>query len=323
MKAIGGFFELELSGKNNVYHNKAIPLVSGRACFAYILKKIHPRKIYIPFYCCDALLIPLKEMNIQFEFYAIDINLDPQDIFTLKKDEYILYINYYGLKKNTVKKLYDIYKNKLIIDNTQAFYEKRYKNCWSFNSARKFFGVPDGGFLYSPEPVKLNNLKRNTKIKIDHLVDRLIGNQEKSYTEFLANEKSITTDIEKMSLVSEYLLSVVDYKAVGERRRNNFEYYHRNLRNINLLTPAISKALISEIPFAYPLLLKQPVNIKILHKACIYVPTFWKDMLKRKDQEKFPFEIMLLNNLLPLPIDHRYNTTDIKVVIDALSKIIK
>ena len=42
----------------------------------------------------------------------------------------------------------------VIIDNAQAFYSKHQDRAYSFNSARKFFGVPDGAYLFGKAKLK-------------------------------------------------------------------------------------------------------------------------------------------------------------------------
>ena len=60
-------------------------------------------------------------------------------------NSYVLYTNYFGICAKNIKELAKKYKN-LIVDNAQAFYMPKY-GIASFNSLRKFFGVPDGSFL--------------------------------------------------------------------------------------------------------------------------------------------------------------------------------
>ena len=90
MKLIGGFFELELSNKTSEsYHKDALALSYGRACLSLILTELKPRKVYVPFYCCDSVLESFFAQNIAFEFYAVDINLELANPVNLKSNEYI------------------------------------------------------------------------------------------------------------------------------------------------------------------------------------------------------------------------------------------
>ena len=102
MKPIGGYFELELL-KASLYH-QTLALKSGRAAFHWILKN-NRKNVYIPFYTCNALLEPIKRIDIPFEFYGLNQALEPKFLPNLEKDEYLLYINYFDIKRDTVEKL--------------------------------------------------------------------------------------------------------------------------------------------------------------------------------------------------------------------------
>ena len=96
--AIGGYFGLELrSGEH--YHKNAIRLNTARNCFEYVLRARGYRKVYIPYYTCDVMLEPLKKLHVEYEFYPIDINLEPKNDIVLNEGEAFLYTNYYGLKQ--------------------------------------------------------------------------------------------------------------------------------------------------------------------------------------------------------------------------------
>src|SRR4028118_266146 len=96
-KTIGGFFGLEESGRADrspVYHSEALALSAGRACMNFICKKVQAKVIYLPFYCCDALIQPLLENKIAYKFYAVDANFEISDYIKLGAGEFIVYINY-------------------------------------------------------------------------------------------------------------------------------------------------------------------------------------------------------------------------------------
>ena len=152
MKAIGGYFELELN-RGVEYHKNAIKLNTGRNCLEYIIKTSGIQKIYIPAYTCNVIMEPIIKLKIKFEFYNIDENLEPIFNKDLSVNEALLYTNYFGIKDKSVKKLARIYKKKLIVDNSQSFFSKPYNILGTFYSPRKFFGVPDGGYLYCKKKI--------------------------------------------------------------------------------------------------------------------------------------------------------------------------
>ena len=110
MKGIGGFLELELPNPSKSFHKNAISFSTGRACLNFILQQVKPKMIYIPYYTCDAVIEPIQINNIKFKYYSLNNNLRPDEII-LNDNEYILYINYFGIKTDIVKALIEKYGN--------------------------------------------------------------------------------------------------------------------------------------------------------------------------------------------------------------------
>ena len=99
----------------------------------------------VPYYLCDSIVNLLQKNNIDITFYHIKMDFTPENNIKLRTGEYLFVVNYYGqLTKKMQGKLKSQYKN-IILDNTQAFFDKPLKNVDTLYSFRKFFGVPDGG----------------------------------------------------------------------------------------------------------------------------------------------------------------------------------
>ena len=318
MQTIGGFFGFEVFNRGKVYHNDALALTNGRSCLNMFIQKTGLKKLYMPYYTCDALLEPTILNNIQVDFYPINEDLEPVCLPKAKKGEYFLYINYFGLKNDAIKHFIKIYKKRLIIDNTHDFFSLEYKNRWSFTSVRKYFGVPDGAYLYSPYPMQ-DKIERFKKTSMEHLLNRMMGNQEIAYKQFVAYEKSLNAKIKKISLISEGLLSSIDYEKVKSIRKSNFEFFDNALRDYNNLKFKYSN---KTIPFCYPFLPDIFINKDKFYKKQIFIPNLWLDTLNR-NIKGFELEKDLSKKLLPLPIDHRYNDEDLKRIITFILSLLK
>ena len=318
-KAIGGFFELELPVKGTLYHDAALALANGRVCFKVLLERVNPSKVYLPFYCCDSLLLPLKERQIPYEFYAINASFDP--IAPLLEDsELLVYINYFGVKSQTARKLSKLLGEQLVIDNSHAFFEQSYGASWAFNSSRKFFGVPDGGFLYAPSYVE-DRYTPNTQIITEHLWLRLFGKQEEAYSNYQLNEASQTLEVKGMSKMSKQILHSVDFSAVSRARKRHYRQLDRTFRSINQLNYGVLEIPPAAVPFCYPLLLKKNIPKSVFEEHKIFLPTLWQEVLTRHTEGSYFFEKMMSERLLALPIDHRLNEQDIQRMVDFILKI--
>jgi hypothetical protein len=315
-KPIGGFFELELPNKKMEYHKDAFALSTGRACMHTILKIEKPILVYIPFYTCYALYEPILQLGIDIKFYPINELMEPRHNPLLNDKEMFVYINYFGLKNKLCNELSEKYGKNIIIDNTHNFFNFGYEKSYSFTSARKYFGVPDGAYLYGGS---LDGISRNKNTSISHNVKRLEGLFECAYTEYLHEEKKFNTNILRISKISERLLQNVDYDFVINRRVENYNYLHSKLKDLNdfKFNLKIERGV---VPFCYPFFPKKNIEKCFFHKLKIFVPTLWPDILDRDNKNKFSFEGGVVNRLIPLPIDHRYNLEDMRIIIDAIQR---
>ena len=315
MNKIGGFFELELpSARTYMPFKNMLALTSGRSCLNLILRETNPKRVYIPFLSCPALIEPLRHNKIEFSYYELDTGLNPCLSKPLRAREYLIYINYFGIKRSTVDALIANFGDKVIVDNAQAFFEDN-TGSWAFNSARKFFGVPDGAFLFSPREVN-TALKANMDIQIDYLVNRLIGNQEVAYKQFLCSERRITSQLRGISEVSARILKTVNFKEAADKRRKNFLFLCKRLKKFNSLKFNFP---VKSVPLCYPFLPERAIDKTILHKNGIFVPTYWKQSAIARLPD---FETSFIHRLLPLPVDQRYGIREMMFVADNVCRLI-
>ena len=276
-------------------------------------------KVYIPYYTCEVILEPINKLGIKYEFYHIDERLEPQfDFSNLQEGESMLYTNYFGLKDEYINTLPP--KNNIIIDNCQSFFSKPLPWFDTFYSPRKFFGVPDGGYLYT-----YDNSRLNTKLeqsfsynRCSHLLKRIDLSAEEGYAEFKRNDKKLSNDhIKMMSNLTKRILSSIDYDYVKEKRNKNFKLFHNQFKDINLLN--LDSIVTSNIsPMVYPLLLNKPKLREKLISEKIYIPQYWNNVLIWTSKDDF--ENFLTNHLIALPIDQRIKQNDLTRILNSINK---
>lgn len=313
MKEIGGYFELELNDFGSVFHDNAVAVNSGRNALQYILtanKKYN--RIWIPYYTCDVILQPLKRLNYKYNFYNLTEDLLP-DLKPIKKDEVLLYINYFGVMNKMINRILNEYKN-VIIDNSQAFYSKPVDSLGSFYSPRKFFGIPDGGFAYTILKYKIKDKLDDSLKRIDHLVIRIQNGAESGYSKFKLNDSKFNKlPLMQMSLLTDRMMRNINYQEAKKRRNENFNFIHNKLIKLNELTPIIDHERINA-PMVYPFLMQRNDKLRTkLIKNKIFIATYWPNVLKWKS--KGTWENYLTNNLLALPIDQRYTISDLTFIL--------
>lgn len=316
MTAIGGFFELELASRRPSYHPEALALCSGRAGLRCILETIKPRHVWVPFFVCDAALIPLETLGIPYTFYALTKAFEPDLSGPVPDDDCFLYVNYFGLKTEYARSLPDTIAAKVIIDDTQAFYQRGYTHAWSFNSARKFFGVPDGGYAYGSGLLFRAPLPPLEGVRYDHLLNRLLGNQELAFRQYVESEQQVKSDIIGPSMLAQRLLGGIDYQRVLETRRRNFASVHQRLGDINRVSIDLNRAEDS-VPYCYPFFPARKVEFERLWQRQIFFPRLWPDVVRR-EALGFERERDIAAGLIPLPVDQRYGAEEMSRMCDTV-----
>lgn len=314
MPEIGGYFGLETClGGQTARHNTAC-LNSGRGVLLWLLPLLKPRHAFLPLYSCKVLYQPFEKLGIPYTLYNLNANLAPKNIPDQPaRGELLLYINYNDACRNTAGELAKEWRKQMILDNTQAFFWRPVLPCWSFNSARKWMGVADGAYVYPPNGQAcppLHELLPNTNYTSEHLYLRLQGDTHGGKLHFDENEEIVGRSKALVSNFSAEILKEAAYESMKARRRANYNKLHEALRDKNLWaqhSPDYS------VPMYYPFL----PAIAIAHKACwqqqLYVPRLWPEVLNLKGISSI--EERLASQLLPLPIDHRYNEEQMDQVI--------
>jgi hypothetical protein len=314
MSAIGGYFELEL-GKGEEYHKHAIRLNTARNAFEYLLIVNQYVKVYLPYFTCDVLLEPLQRLNIAYEFYNIDLKFEPLfDYGIVQSDEVFLYTNYFGLKDVFIKKITAKFK-RIIIDNAQSFFSKPIPGIDTFYSPRKFFGVPDGAYLYSTKKIETALKKDISFDRSSHLLKRLDCSAEIGYQNFIVNDKSLKNQpILEMSNLTRGLLNSIDYNLIRNQRKANFYFLHEELKNNNKLEFEIND---DQVPMVYPFWSDNPDLKGLLHENQIYCATYWSNVMEWVG--KLTIEYSLVEKCIYLPIDQRIKKNDLKRIIKIIN----
>ena len=320
MKAIGGYPELELRNGEH-YHKDAIKLNTARNCLEYILLARKYRKVHVPYYTCEAVHESFKKPGTfcRMEFYRIDGQLDPVDLPKLKVGEAFLYTNYFGLKQDMVERLASFYGNRLIVDNSQAFYDMPLPGIDTFYSARKFFGVPDGAYLYTDaflEECYGYEIKADYSFeRMTALLKRIDVGAEAGYSDFQKIESQLCQQpIKRMSRLTEAILASIDYESIRMQRRQNYKTLYWRLFQKNGCWFKLND---EAVPLCYPFLANDSSLRGQLIADKVFIPTYWPNVTEECACSTVEFD--LATNLIPLPIDQRYGSEDMQKIINIIN----
>ncbi len=259
-----------------------IKLNLARNCLRYLIKAYEIKEIYAPYYSCNTVWHAIKQENCRIKFYHIGEDFSP--LVNFPQNDFILYINYFGLCDNICKKLAKIYP-KLIIDNTQAFYSEPC-GLASFNSLRKFFPVQNGAYLYTDKILK-DNFEKDKELFTP-------CSMQKNYEKFVENELILNKEhIKYIYPKIEKFMENFDYNKDRKLRQDKYFEYVKKYNNFNKikLIPAEN-----EIPYCYPLATDDTNIINELKQSNTPYLALWGEMNKNF------YEYDFLNNTVALPL---------------------
>lgn len=308
--AIGGYFELELPHKEE-FHKNALRLNSGKNCLEYVLRARRYKKVYIPYYTCDVVLRPFEKLHISYEFYHINIRLELAQEANLKEGEALLYTNYFGLKQTYVESLANKYGSQLIVDNTQAFFAKPLNGIDTFYTCRKFFGVPDGAYLYTDAKLDMKFEQSTSYEHTSHLLKRIDLSPEDGFEDFHQSDERLADEkIMMMSNFTQRVMQSIDYENVTVARRVNFLQLHDHLVSTNILSVQMDA---DAIPMVYPYMTESKGLRNHLIKNKVYPAKYWPNVDEWVIGDSI--ESKLANYMVPLPIDQRYGNEEMNRII--------
>lgn len=312
-KAIGGYFELELH-KGEHYHATALRLNTARNCLEYVLRQRGYKHLYLPDYTCEVLLEPMAKLNVEYDFYPVNERLEPAMLPELKKDGAIVYSNYFGLKDDCVKRLAELYGERLIVDNAQAFFAKPIDGIDTFYSARKFLGVPDGAYLYTSAPALEGITQDVSWQRASHLLVRADESAEAGFATYQANNAVLRgQDIHRMSRLTGAILGGVDYEDVRRVRCENFRHLHEALSASNRLQLNLPD---DAVPMVYPYWTDNRELRKKLQEKRVYTATYWACVKKWTKQDDVAWK--LADSLIAIACDQRYGKTEMDTEIEMI-----
>lgn len=310
---IGGYFSLELPCKEE-YHPLALKLNTGRNCLEYILRCRRYRKVYVPRYICSSALEPFAKLGVEYQTYGINLQLELGEDITLGDSEALMYVNYFGLKDNYVAQLAKKYGHRLIVDNTQAFFNRPVAGIDTFYSCRKFFGVPDGAYLYTTAKADFDIEQDVSFERMDFLCKRIDISPEEAYRDFRAESDSLAGQpIKIMSKLTERLMQAIDYEAAARQRCANYDLLDQSLQDSNLLR---LERTAGSVPMVYPYLCEHDGLRQFLIAHKVFVAQYWPDVLEWTAKDEWEHQVT--RRMLPLPIDQRYGKADMERILALL-----
>lgn len=330
-------FSLLFSKNKNTLKTSAVALSCGRDCLDYLIDYLYLKEkglILLPSYLCGTIIEPFKARGMKYGFYRITdkLTIDLDDLMKKidkQKVSMILIINYFGFTDKNIDKIKRICEDKkiqFIEDGIHSFTNKIDEHLITYNSYRKCVFLPDGALLYGiseKNKVKIYKSFKHFLFIFCRSVAGIIKNFQFLkfiyWPLFLLSENKLIYYKRpgQMSRFSKFLLKKVDFNKVILRRRENFLYLLKNIKNPSIL-PIYNTLPKNVCPFGFPIIVKKREDLKkILVKNRIYPAVHWKfpeDISKEEFEESYE----LSNKIMTLPIDQRYTLKDMERIIETI-----
>ncbi len=311
MKEIGGYIELD-TFTGPMLHENGIKLNCGRNALAYLIEAKNIQKIWMPKFMCRSCSRVLEKYGVAVEYYSIARDLKPR---LEKWDGWLYIVNYYGQLSNEY--LASLDKN-VIVDSCMAYFQMPVPEVDTIYSCRKYFGVADGGILYTDTYLERELPQDESFERMRFLLGRYERSASEFYGEYTKNNRFFANEtVKRMSRLTENLLHGIDYEFVCQRRTENFARLHAILQQRNGM-----ELTVPEGAYAYPLYLRDGARVrKELAQRKIYIPTLWPAVFENCNEAELEYD--LAKNILPLPVDQRYTAEDMERVAEEVLKCIR
>ncbi len=316
IREVGGFLEME-SYSGPMLHSESLALNSGRNALAYVLKAYDIKKLYIPKLICDAIPEVCIREKVEVDYYDLAEDMTPSFKHSLNEGERVYLIDYYGqIVSDSWVKDNGYLLEDAIMDYSHSYYKSPIKGIPTIYTCRKYFGVPDGAFLYIDRILDENLEEDASYDRMIHILGRYEKSGEEFYDNYRQNEELISNlPIKKMSKLTANILRSIDYDRVRKCRTDNFKYLKERLDGVNRLKPENGT-------YMYPLLVSDGERVReALNKKKIYIPILWPFTLANFWQGDIAYNFA--RNIIPIPIDQRYSQQDMEMVVNSVLEIIE
>lgn len=304
-----------------------------------------PKRCLMPAYMCDSVFLPFLHRGWELVFYSVDRELETagEEIFrlALETDPGLIFVHpYYGTDtcRGLRRQFSALRRNGVMVmeDVTQAYYLQESGKDADFivGSLRKWYAVPDGGFLASDLPLAEEVLldgEGYAQERLAPLVQKWEYLQEKELPEeerqkrreaFYTRNRALETELDRyegvrrISQLSAHLLSQVDEEAARQRRAENYSYLYDKINGMKRLWPILMKG--EKAPLYFPVYVKERSALQqFLGKHGIYAPVLWP--VGELNREEFRGdEAYIYEHMLALPIDQRYSLDQMEEIVQTL-----
>lgn len=305
---------------------------SGRSALKAVIRDIGDGYVLMPEYICESVIRCFSADQIMFYRLNENLQIDADDLLNKinRRSAAVYLMHYFGsLQPESILSLLQTEKEKygftIIEDTTHSiFTKKRTVGDYCIASLRKWFPLPNGGVLYSGNPLTQSEIPKSADndrayamiLKNLHLSGQLECNPAYRAM-FNACEEKVNEqkEIERVSDFSEFLLRCNDVNEMANKRAANLNYLEKKLHSIGI--KAICNFSGGDCPFTMPIIVENRDDFRrYLMEHRIYCAVHWP--FDGSAREERPLAEALSNSMLSLPIDQRYGEEEMDYMADVI-----
>ena len=289
---------------------------SARSCLYALVVTVRPKRVHVPNYICDAIPDVISRAGFIVETYELENGFRASQKIDVRSGDLVILVNYFGLCEEVVREQLEVLPPEaVVVDNSQAYFQPAFPCLANIYSPRKFIPVPDGGFIETEVALPTEQSDEEASLYRFHYLLKRVGNEpESSRQDYLAAEKSLEVPaLRQMSALTSAFIRAADHDLIATRRRENFRAFGEVLTANELHFD-----LGDQVPLVYPLIIENGCFLReSLIESRVFTPRFWRNLTPRNE-----FENDLMNSSVFLPIDHRYNSSDVERIYSLIRKIV-
>ncbi|MDE6405446.1 MAG: UDP-2,4-diacetamido-2,4,6-trideoxy-beta-L-altropyranose hydrolase [Lachnospiraceae bacterium] len=310
------------------------------------------KRCLMPAYMCDCVFLPFRHRGWELLFYSVDRDLETagEEIFRLatERDAGLIFVHpYYGadICAGLRRQLAALRRKGVLVmeDVTQSYYlEEAGKDAdFVVGSLRKWYAVPDGGFVAADIPLAEDMLASGeiyARERLGPLVQKWEYLREKERrtggaltagwlprkAEYLRRNRSLENELDcyqgvrRISDISTGILSRVDEEEACRQRTENYHTLYDRICGMKRLWPVLLREE-AQAPLYLPVYAKERDSLqRFLAGHGVYAPVLWPVGEENKDFLEGD-ETYIFGHMLALPIDQRYGAAEMERIAEVLA----
>lgn len=322
---IGGYFGLAMP-EYALPFGQVLTYQSARAACHAVLQASGLKRVFIPSYVCDSIVLAARNAGLETHLYKLDEAFLPKGLPAhLPQDTGVIYVNYFGLSQHLIQQVLDMFPaSKVLIDQSQALFAPECGALAEIYSPRKFVGLPDGGFARTTLPIEPPPEVDDGSIdRLRHLYRRFAYSARDGYADFNTARLSLSDTTPKaMSRLTGRMLHTVDWQDTAQKRHALYNQMANLLGASNNMPWQLQEG---DAPLCYPYtrigIDMAPIRQRLADDYDIFTATYWPDVVVRAEIEST--EEMMTKSTLFLPVDQRMTPEQITYVSDTVLTLLK